>query len=136
VSREATREILGAQLSNFQGMEPVQWFSFSELQAATRNFQESLLIGKGGLGKVFLGTLPNKLHVAVKEITSVSKPGVVEVSRIFLFVCLFVSLFYHIFKLSLGTLQLVVHVTNYRSFLPYVFFLLSWAQIRSGISMG
>lgn len=82
VSRESNREILGAQLSNFQGMEPVQWFSFSELRAATKNFQESLLIGKGGSGKVYLGTLPNKLHVAVKEITSVSKPGVVEVRRI------------------------------------------------------
>jgi serine/threonine protein kinase len=44
---------------------------FAELQFATKNFATKLLIGKGGFGNVYKGTLRNGMKVAVKR----SKPG-------------------------------------------------------------
>jgi serine/threonine protein kinase len=44
---------------------------FAELQFATKNFATKLLIGKGGFGNVYKGTLRNGTKVAVKR----SEPG-------------------------------------------------------------
>ncbi|KAH7520250.1 hypothetical protein FEM48_Zijuj08G0124200 [Ziziphus jujuba var. spinosa] len=41
--------------------------SFPEIQFATNNFDPRLLIGKGGFGSVYRGTLPNGKQVAVKR---------------------------------------------------------------------
>ncbi|RVX23152.1 putative receptor-like protein kinase [Vitis vinifera] len=44
---------------------------FAEVQSATKNFSSKLLVGKGGFGKVYQGTLRNGMKVAVKR----SQPG-------------------------------------------------------------
>ena len=43
----------------------------AEIQSATNNFSSKLLVGKGGFGKVYQGTLRNGMKVAVKR----SQPG-------------------------------------------------------------
>ncbi|XP_034691031.1 probable receptor-like protein kinase At5g24010 [Vitis riparia] len=43
----------------------------AEIQSATKNFSSKLLVGKGGFGKVYQGTLRNGMKVAVKR----SQPG-------------------------------------------------------------
>ncbi|GKU94820.1 hypothetical protein SLEP1_g8257 [Rubroshorea leprosula] len=40
---------------------------FAEIQSATNNFDEKLLIGKGGFGNVYRGKLKNRSKVAVKR---------------------------------------------------------------------
>jgi hypothetical protein len=42
-------------------------FTFKELQAATRNFNPTLLIGEGGFGRVYYGVLDGR-EVAVKRL--------------------------------------------------------------------
>ena len=43
----------------------------AEIKSATKNFSSKLLVGKGGFGKVYQGTLRNGMKVAVKR----SQPG-------------------------------------------------------------
>lgn len=50
------------------GMAQLVLFSYSELRRATKGFEENRVLGKGGSGKVYLGTLKGKT-VAIKEIT-------------------------------------------------------------------
>jgi serine/threonine protein kinase len=51
-------------------------FTLRELSAATKNFSESELIGRGGMGSVFKGTLkPTGTVVAVKRIRHESRGG-------------------------------------------------------------
>ncbi|KAF2308238.1 hypothetical protein GH714_037970 [Hevea brasiliensis] len=52
--------------------------SFSEIQAATRDFDTELLIGEGGFGKVYKGTLPTGMKVAVKRSDSSHGQGLPE----------------------------------------------------------
>lgn len=78
-SRESGGKLLGARLSLLEGVESMQWFSLSELRAATQNFSEKQLLGKGGSGKVYLGKLPSGAYVAVKDIMKVSTTGALEV---------------------------------------------------------
>ncbi|KAJ0754053.1 putative protein kinase RLK-Pelle-CrRLK1L-1 family [Helianthus annuus] len=42
-------------------------FQFVDILKATKNFDESLVIGKGGFGKVYRGTLPDGKTVAMKR---------------------------------------------------------------------
>lgn len=42
-------------------------FPFADIHQATNGFDESLMIGKGGFGKVYKGTLPDGMIVAVKR---------------------------------------------------------------------
>ncbi|KAL8475858.1 hypothetical protein ACS0TY_028494 [Phlomoides rotata] len=54
-------------------------FSLSEMQLATRNFSDGLLIGKGGFGKVYKGLIDNgQTTVAVKRLKSNSNQGARE----------------------------------------------------------
>ncbi|CAN6442415.1 unnamed protein product [Victoria cruziana] len=53
-------------------------FSFPELQEATKNFDESSLIGVGGFGKVYKGKVRDGTEVAVKRGKPGSQQGVKE----------------------------------------------------------
>ncbi|CAL8125566.1 unnamed protein product [Prunus armeniaca] len=54
-------------------------FTYRELKHATRGFREKEVIGFGGFGKVYKGTLPNSnTQVAVKRISNESKQGLQE----------------------------------------------------------
>ncbi|XP_043703038.1 L-type lectin-domain containing receptor kinase S.4 [Telopea speciosissima] len=54
-------------------------FSYQELKIATRGFKEKELLGFGGFGRVYRGTLPkSKTLVAVKRISHESKQGLRE----------------------------------------------------------
>ncbi|XP_042474940.1 L-type lectin-domain containing receptor kinase S.4 [Macadamia integrifolia] len=54
-------------------------YSYQELKIATRGFKEKELLGFGGFGRVYRGTLPkSKTQVAVKRISHESKQGLRE----------------------------------------------------------
>ncbi|GER56780.1 concanavalin A-like lectin protein kinase family protein [Striga asiatica] len=53
-------------------------FSYEELHTATNGFSENELLGSGGFGKVYKGTLSNNSEVAVKCVNHDSKQGLRE----------------------------------------------------------
>jgi hypothetical protein len=57
---------------------PEKFFHFVELQRATNNFDEKRVIGVGGFGKVYLGTLEDGTDVAIKRGTGGSGQGMNE----------------------------------------------------------
>ncbi|KAJ4835285.1 hypothetical protein Tsubulata_002805 [Turnera subulata] len=54
-------------------------YSYQELKQATNGFSEKELLGRGGFGQVYRGTLPDsKIQVAVKRVSNESKQGLRE----------------------------------------------------------
>ncbi|KAJ0701395.1 putative protein kinase RLK-Pelle-CrRLK1L-1 family [Helianthus annuus] len=61
--------------------QPCHQFTFPEIERATRIFDESLVIGRGGFGKVYRGTITYGdicLDAAIKRLESTSNQGAVE----------------------------------------------------------
>ncbi|GJR26769.1 serine-threonine/tyrosine-protein kinase catalytic domain-containing protein [Tanacetum coccineum] len=62
-------------------LEPCRRLTLYKIQQATNNFDESLVIGHGGFGKVYKGTISNggsRLVVAIKRLDSTSNQGAEE----------------------------------------------------------
>lgn len=55
-----------------------RYFTFAELQEATNNFDESLVLGVGGFGKVYKGEIDDGSKVAVKRGNPRSEQGMTE----------------------------------------------------------
>ncbi|KAK9069779.1 hypothetical protein SSX86_010175 [Deinandra increscens subsp. villosa] len=67
--------------SSIQPPQPCHHFEFPEILIATENFDESLVIGRGGFGKVYKGKVSygsSQVVVAVKRLDSKSNQGVTE----------------------------------------------------------
>lgn len=61
-SNKAAKDYFSGNLRN------ISHFSFQALKKATTNFHECNLLGKGGFGPVYLGTLEDGLLVAIKKL--------------------------------------------------------------------
>jgi hypothetical protein len=59
------RKLFQSKMSKGQGLDPLQWYSLSEVRGATHNFAPKQLLGKGGSGKMYLGQLSDGTQVAV-----------------------------------------------------------------------
>ncbi|CAL9002625.1 unnamed protein product [Prunus brigantina] len=56
-----------------------QRFKYEDLYLATKGFKENELLGTGGFGKVYRGTLPSsKIEIAVKRVSHESRQGMKE----------------------------------------------------------
>ncbi|AED96807.1 putative protein kinase RLK-Pelle-PERK-2 family [Arabidopsis thaliana] len=54
---------------------PPRWFTYSELETATKGFSKGSFLAEGGFGSVHLGTLPDGQIIAVKQYKIASTQG-------------------------------------------------------------
>ncbi|KAJ3683040.1 hypothetical protein LUZ60_013267 [Juncus effusus] len=66
----------GSNLTNLSAI--CRHFSVSDIKHATKNFDESLVIGVGGFGKVYKGVVDGSTKVAIKRSNPQSEQGVNE----------------------------------------------------------
>ncbi|XP_023003628.1 probable receptor-like protein kinase At1g30570 [Cucurbita maxima] len=81
VSNTYARGSLGGGQSVFGSMPTIRvgkWFTLAEILAATDKFDEALLIGVGGFGKVYRGEIDDGTLVAIKRANPQSQQGLTE----------------------------------------------------------
>ncbi|XP_071726949.1 probable serine/threonine-protein kinase PBL25 [Rutidosis leptorrhynchoides] len=74
-------EVYEPSSSSVQGSQRCHQFEFQEIQTTTKNFNESLVIGHGGFGKVYKGKVmdgSSLVEAAIKRLNSTSDQGAVE----------------------------------------------------------
>ncbi|MCO5591044.1 hypothetical protein L7F22_045020 [Adiantum nelumboides] len=54
------------------------WFKLQQIKEATNNFAEANLVGQGGFAKVYRGTMPDGLEIAVKMLQNTTIEGDAE----------------------------------------------------------
>lgn len=70
----------GSQKSTFfnSSMGLGRYFTFAELQEATKNFDSNAIIGVGGFGNVYIGVIDDGTKIAVKRGNPQSEQGITE----------------------------------------------------------
>ncbi|GLU02221.1 hypothetical protein SLE2022_194810 [Rubroshorea leprosula] len=59
-----------------QGSPAYRMFSFEELKDATNNFDSSMLVGEGSIGKLYKGRLENGTYIAIRSLTLLKKHSI------------------------------------------------------------
>ncbi|XP_042477618.1 wall-associated receptor kinase 2-like, partial [Macadamia integrifolia] len=71
--------LLQQQIASYKGVEDIAMiFTIEGLKMATNNFHESQIIGQGGFGTVYKGTLPSGKVVAIKRSKTVDKGQIIQ----------------------------------------------------------
>ncbi|OVA18273.1 Protein kinase domain [Macleaya cordata] len=78
VGNSETKVSIGSLSSTAPSLGLGRILAFSEIREATKNFDENLVLGVGGFGRVYRGVLENGVLVAVKRGNPRSQQGLVE----------------------------------------------------------